>query len=102
MLPVLKLDGEEDDEDEEVFLFSTSLEIPNSRDISENQSLRNFMRKSVLIFSFLASALFVADEKRSFILKGNLCLTMATTVAFSSRKDASFVALANELIACNS
>ena len=97
--PGLKLvEGEETVEDEEGFLGSTNFEIPKSLDISENQSLRNFMRKSVLTFSFFASALLVADENRSFILKVSLFLTIATTVALSSRKDASFVALANELI----
>ena len=98
--PVLKLvEGEETvDEDEGVFFGSTSFEIPKSLEISENQSLRNLMRKSVLTFSLLASALLVADENRSFILKVSLFFTIATTVAFSSRKDASFVALANELI----
>ena len=98
MLPVLKLDGEGEDDDEEAFLFSTNLDIPKSRDMSENQSLRNLMRKSVLIFSPFASALFVAEENRSFILKGNRCLTIATMVAFSSRKDASFVALNSFLV----
>ena len=101
MLPVLELDGEKE-EDEDGFLGSISLEIPKSREISENQSLRYLMRKSVLIYSPFASALFVAEEKRSFILKGSRCLTIATTVAFNSRKEASFVALANELISCNS
>ena len=97
--PGLKLvEGEETDEDEEVVLGSTSFEIPKSLDISENQSLRNLMRKSVFTFSPLVSALLVADENLSFILKVSLFLTIATTVAFSSRKDASFVALANELI----
>ena len=96
--PGLKLEGEETEEDEEGFLCSTNFEIPKSLDISENQSLRNLMRKSVLTFSFFASALLVADENRSFILKVSLFLTIATTVALSSRKDASFVALANELI----
>ena len=97
--PGLELvDGEETVEDEEGFLGSTSFEIPKSLEISENQSLRNLMRKSVLTFSPFASALFVADENRSFILKVSLFLTIATTVALSSRKDASFVALANELI----
>ena len=97
--PGLKLvEGEEMDEDEEVFLGSTNFEIPKSLDISENQSLRNLMRKSVFTFSPFVSALLVADENRSFILKVSLFLTIATTVALSSRKDASFVALANELI----
>ena len=53
VLPVLELDGEKE---EEGFLGSISLEIPNSREISENQSLRYLMRKSVLIFSPFASA----------------------------------------------
>ena len=97
--PGLKLvEGEEMDEDEEVFLGSTNFEIPKSLEISENQSLRNLMRKSVFTFSPFVSALLVADENRSFILKVSLFLTIATTVALSSRKDASFVALANELI----
>ena len=96
--PGLKLvEGEETVEDEE-FLGSTNFEIPKSLDMSENQSLRNLMRKSVLTFSPLVSALLVADENLSFILKVSLFLTIATTVAFSYRKDASFVALANELI----
>ena len=96
--PGLKLEGEETEEDEEGFLGSTNFEIPKSLEISENQSLRNLMRKSVFTFSPFVSALLVADENRSFILKVSLFLTIATTVALSSRKDASFVALANELI----
>ena len=97
--PGLKLvEGEETVEDEEGFLGSTNFEIPKSLDISENQSLRNLMRKSVLTFSFFASALLVADENLSFILKVSRFLTMATTVALSSRKDASFVALNSFLV----
>ena len=98
-MPALKLEeGEETVEDEEGFLGSTSFDIPKSLEMSLNQSLRNLMRKSVFTFSPLASALLVADENLSFILKVSLFLTIATTVALSSRKDASFVALANELI----
>ena len=91
--PGLKLEGEETVEDEEGFLGSTNFDIPKSLEMSLNQSLRNLIRKSVLTFSPFVSALLVADEKRSFILKVSLFLTMATTVALSSRKDASFVAL---------
>ena len=96
--PGLKLEGEEMEEDEEGFLCSTNFEIPKSLEMSENQSLRNLIRKSVFTFSLFASALLVAEENLSFILKVSLFLTIATTVALSSRKDASFVALANELI----
>ena len=90
---------EEDELDEEV-LFSSNLLIPNPVLRLENQFLRNFKRKSVFTFSPLASALIEAWENLSFILKLNLFLTMPTTVAFSSRKDASLTALANETISC--
>ena len=90
---------EEDELDEEV-LFSSNLLIPNPVLRLENQFLRNFKRKSVFTFSPLASALIEAWENLSFILKLNLFLTMPTTVAFSSRKDASLTALANDTISC--
>ena len=96
--PGLKFEGEETEEDEEGFLCSTNFEMPKSLEMSENQSLRNLIRKSVFTFSPFVSALLVAEENFSFILKVSLFLTIATTVALSSRKDASFVALANELI----
>ena len=70
--PGLKLEGEETEEDEEGFLCSTNFEIPKSLEMSENQSLRNLMRKSVFTFSPFVSALLVADENRSFILKVSL------------------------------
>ena len=57
-------EGEEDEETEEEtdegVLLSINLDIPNWRLASENQSLRNFIRKSVLTFSPLASALIEA------------------------------------------
>ena len=90
---------EEDELDEEV-LLSTNLLIPNPVLRLENQFLKNFKRKSVFTFSPLASALIEAWENLSFILKLNLFLTMPTTVAFSSRKDASLTALANDTISC--
>ena len=46
----LKL-GEEEGEDEEAGLLSTSSHIPKLRLISLNQSLRNLIKKSMLTFS---------------------------------------------------
>ena len=57
---------EEEGEDEEAGLLSTSSHIPKLRLISLNQSLRNLIKKSMLTFSPLSSA--VPDTLENFSL----------------------------------